>query len=178
MRKIIYNGIGNSDNEIRITTHWRKLNLHFFTINCKRGRLVSGRYAVRYEYETERCCCHPITTTIALSVPPTSTTHPPLDCVSFPFYTMMTKTYRFARKENEQGKRKKNNLKGMGKKHTLSHKARKGREKEEEEKIRTLYKENQNKYFIYIFVAFHFLSFLHSCYVFFFVQHFAFYLLV
>lgn len=38
MRKIIYNGIGNSDNgnEIRITTHWRKLNLHFFTINCKK----------------------------------------------------------------------------------------------------------------------------------------------
>lgn len=35
----------NSDNEIRITTHWRKLNLHFFTINCERGRLVSGRYS-------------------------------------------------------------------------------------------------------------------------------------
>lgn len=42
----------NSDNEIRITTHWRKLNLHFFTINCEWGRLVSGKYFVRYEYET------------------------------------------------------------------------------------------------------------------------------
>lgn len=43
----------NSDNEIRITTHWRKLNLHFFTINCKKRQTRKWQIFVRYEYETE-----------------------------------------------------------------------------------------------------------------------------
>lgn len=42
----------NSDNEIRITTHWRKLNLHFFTINCKKRQTRKWQIFVRYEYET------------------------------------------------------------------------------------------------------------------------------